>query len=81
MHGKGISESIIEIINNEKPTIIIPNSKPQELAAFLTEKGIEKERKVAICEKLSYEDEKVIEMTLKEVLSEEFSYMCVMVVY
>jgi len=81
MHGKGIQKGIIEIVSKEKPTIIIPNNKPQELASFLIEKGIEKERKVAVCEKLSYEDEKIVETTLKGILSKEFSYMCIVVVY
>jgi cobalt-precorrin-7 (C5)-methyltransferase len=81
MHGKGISEGIIDIINNGKPTIILPNFQPSELVHFLIEKGIDHQRKVAICERLSYEDEKIVKMSLKDVLSEEFSYMCVMVVY
>lgn len=81
MHGKGISDDILGGIDNGKPSIILPNFKPAELAEFLIEKGIDENRKAAICEKLSYEDEKIIEATLKDVSEMEFSYMCVMVVY
>jgi cobalt-precorrin-7 (C5)-methyltransferase len=81
MHGKGISEDILDIINNGKPTIMLPNFKPAELAAYLIENGIDPDRKAAICEKLSYEDEKIIETSLKDISEMEFSYMCVMVVY
>ncbi len=81
MHGKGISEDILNIIGNERPTILLPNFKPAELANFLIEKGVDPKRKIAVCERLSYDDEKVLQMTLKDVLGEEFSYMCVMVVY
>ncbi len=81
MHGKGISEEIIDIIDNGKPTIVIPNFKPSELAHFLIGKGIDETKKVAICENLSYEDEKVVKMTLKDILSKDFSYMCVMVIH
>ncbi len=81
MHGKGISEGILDIINNGKPTIILPNFKPAELANFLIEKGVDSERNAAICEKLSYDDEKIIETSLKNISEMESSYMCVMVVY
>ncbi len=81
MHGKGISEDILEVINNGKPSIILPNFKPAELAEFLIENGISENRKAAVCEKLSYNDEKIIEATLKDISEMEFSYMSVMVVY
>jgi cobalt-precorrin-7 (C5)-methyltransferase len=81
MHGKGISEDILDIIDNGKPTIILPNFKPAELADFLIKNSVDSDRKVAICEKLSYDDEKILQMTLKDVLDEKFSYMCVVVVY
>jgi len=54
MHGKGISEDILDIINNGKPTIMLPNFKPAELAAYLIENDIDQDRKAAICEKLIY---------------------------
>lgn len=81
MHGKGISEGILDIINNGKPTIMLPNFKPAELADFLIENGVDPDRRAAICEKLSYEDEKIVETSLKNISEMEFSYMCVLVVY
>jgi len=81
MHGKGISKDIIDIIDNGKPTIILPNFKPSEIADFLIENGVDKGKKAAICERLSYDDEKVVENTLKDISEMEFGYMCVMVVY
>ena len=81
LHGKGTSEDFLDVIDNGKPTIVLPNFKPAELAELLIKKGIDKNRKAAICEKLSYENEKVIESTLKDISEMEFSYMCVMVVY
>ncbi len=81
MHGKGIPEDILDIINNGKPTIMLPNFKPAELADYLIENGVDPDRKTAICEKLSYDDEKIIETSLKSILEMEFSYMCVVVVY
>jgi len=81
MHGKGISEEILDIIENGKPSIILPNFKPAELAEFLVENGVDKNRKISVCEKLSYEDEKIVKSTLKDISEMEFGYMCVVVVY
>jgi len=81
MHGKGISEEILDIIDNGKPLIILPNFKPAELAKFLIENGVDKNRKIAVCEKLSYEDEKIVESTLKDISGMKFGHMCVVVVY
>ena len=81
MHGKGISEEILDVIDNGKPTIILPNFKPMELAKFLIGKGVHENRKAAVCEKLSYEDERIVEASLKDISEIEFSYMSVMVIY
>ena len=81
LHGKGISETILNIIDNGKPTIVLPNFKPAELANFLIENGVDPDRKAAVCERLSYADEKILQATLKDIVDMEFSYMCVMVVY
>lgn len=81
MHGKGISEDILSVIDNGKPSIILPNFKPAELAEFLMENGIDENRKVAVCERLSYDDERIIESTLKDISGIEFNYMSVMVIY
>lgn len=81
MHGKGISEDILDAINNEKPSIILPNFKPCELAQFLIENGIDMNKKAAVCEKLSYEDERIIEGSLEDISKMEFNYMSVIVIY
>ena len=81
MHGKGISKDILNMIANGKPTIILPNTTIEELTNFLIESKIDPDRKVAVCEKMSYPDERVIKTALKDVLSEKFGYMCILVVY
>jgi cobalt-precorrin-7 (C5)-methyltransferase len=52
-----------------------------ELANFLIGKGVHENRKAVVCEKLSYEDERIVEASLKDILEIEFSYMSVMVIY
>lgn len=81
VHGKGNSEDILKLIGNGKPTIILPNRGVGELADFLMDSGVEPGRRIAVCEKMSYPDERVVETSLGEVLDMEFGYMCVVVVY
>jgi cobalt-precorrin-7 (C5)-methyltransferase len=81
MHGKSISNEIISMLSNGKPTIVLPNKTVNELTEFLLENGIHPDRNIAICEKLSYSDEKILKTTLKEVSNMKFDYMCVLVIY
>ncbi len=81
MHGKGISTEIISMLSNGKPTIILPNKTIEELVKFLLKNGIDPARNIAVCEKLSYFDERILETTLKEVCDKKFNYMCVLVIY
>ena len=81
MHGKGISTEIISMLSNGKPTIILPNRTIDEIVKFLLENGIDPDRNVAVCEKLSYFDERILESTLKGVCDKKFNYMCVLVIY
>jgi len=81
LHGKGNSSRILEFLGNRKPTMVLPDFRVEKLAQFLLEKGIDPERKVAVCERLSYPDERVFKGRLEEVADLKFSYLCVMVVY
>jgi cobalt-precorrin-7 (C5)-methyltransferase len=81
MHGKGISDELISLLLNGRPTIILPNNTIKETVKYLLDQGIDPTRKAAVCENLSYEDERIVEVQLKEILNEQFGYMCVLVVY
>ncbi|MGB9837221.1 cobalt-precorrin-7 (C(5))-methyltransferase [Methanothermobacter sp.] len=79
-HGRG-EENILDILDNGRPTIILPSRTPSETARFLIESGMDPERCVAVCERLSYPDERVVELKLRELVVSEFSYMSVIVVF
>jgi cobalt-precorrin-7 (C5)-methyltransferase len=81
MHGKGFSSRLLPLLSNGRPTIILPNTTINETVNYLMEKGIEPNRAAAVCENLSYENEKVVKAKLEELLAEKFGYMCVLVVY
>ena len=80
-HGRENIEDILPVINNGKTTIALPSRKVKDMAQFLLENGVEAERKVVVCERLSYPDEKIVEATLSEIAESEFTYMCIMVIY
>ncbi|AXV37776.1 MAG: precorrin-6y C5,15-methyltransferase (decarboxylating) subunit CbiE [Methanobacterium sp. BRmetb2] len=81
IHGKGVSKELISLINNGNPTIILPNLNMDEIVTFLLNNGVNPKKNVAVCERLSYDDERIIKTPLKNLLNEDFSYMCVMVIY
>lgn len=81
LHGKEISKELLKALENKKTTMILPNFNVKEIAEFLLDNGVDPHKEVAICEKLSYPDERIVKMPLKSVLDEDFSYMCVMVIF
>ncbi len=80
-HGRENIDDILPIINNGKVTIALPSRKVKDMAQFLLDNGVDANRKVVVCERLSYPDEKIVESDLKEIAQSEFTYMCIMVIY
>ena len=80
-HGRENIEDILPVINNGKVTIALPSRKVKDMAQFLLDNGVEPERDVVVCERLSYPDEKIVSSTLKDIAQSEFTYMCIMVIY
>ena len=80
-HGRENIEDILPVINNGKTTIALPSRKVRDMAQFLLDNGVESDRKVTVCERLSYPDEKIVTTTLDEIASSEFTYMCIIVIY
>ena len=81
LHGKGNSKIILDFMDNGKPTIVLPDFKVEKLAQFLLENGVDPDRKVSVCERLSYPDERIVNGTLKEVAAMDFTYLCVVTIY
>ena len=80
-HGRENIEDILPVINNGKTTIALPSRKVKYMAQFLLDNGVEENRKVVVCERLSYPDERIVESTLKDIAQSEFTYMCIMIIY
>ena len=80
-HGRENIEDILKVINNGKTTIALPSKKVRDMAQFLLDNGVDEHREVVVCERLSYDDEKIVQSTLKDIASSEFTYMCIMIIY
>lgn len=80
-HGRENIEEILKVINNGKTTIVLPSKKVRDMAQFLLDNGVNENRQVVVCERLSYDDEKIVQSTLKDIASSEFTYMCIMIIY
>ena len=80
-HGRENIEDILPVINNGKTTIALPSRKVRDMAQFLLDNGVEADRKVTVCERLSYPDERIVTTTLDEIADSEFTYMCIIVIY
>ena len=80
-HGRENIEDILKVINNGKTTIALPSKKVRDMAQFLLDNGVDEHREVVVCERLIYDDEKIVRSTLKDIANSEFTYMCIMVIY
>lgn len=80
-HGRENIDDILPVINNGKTTIALPSRKVKDMAQFLLDNGVEEDRKVIVCERLSYPDENIVESTLKEIAQSEFTYICIIIIY
>lgn len=80
-HGRENIEDILKVINNGKTTIALPSKKVRDMAQFLLDNRVNENRQVVVCERLSYDDEKIVQSTLKDIASSEFTYMCIMIIY
>lgn len=80
-HGRENIEDILKVINNGKTTIALPSKKVRDMAQFLLDNGVDEHREVVVCERLSYDDEKIVRSTLKDIANSEFTYMCIVVIY
>mgnify|MGYP000414884305 FL=1 len=66
-HGRENIEDILKVINNGKTTIALPSRKVKDMAQFLLDNNVDESRKVVVCERLSYPDERIVEATLKDI--------------
>ena len=80
-HGRENINDILDVINNGKTTIALPSRKVKDMAQFLLDNGVDGLRDVVVCERLSYDDERIVSASLKDIADSEFTYMCILIIY
>lgn len=78
--GKEPTDDLLEKLDDTKPNIVLPNRHISELAEYLIDHGYSPEHDITICEKLSYPDEQIVQVTLGEAKNMDFGYMCVVII-
>ncbi len=78
--GKAPTEDLLEKLDSSVKNIVLPNRHISELAEYLIDHGYSPEHEITICEKLSYPDEQIVQVTLGEAKQMEFGYMCIVVI-
>jgi cobalt-precorrin-7 (C5)-methyltransferase len=84
-HGQPDAEKhrLVEAVRDGKVVIILPDPEafqPDQIAKYLIDSGIDPKTPSAVCENLSYDNERIREADLQAISSENFGTMCVMVV-
>ena len=84
-HGRPDPEKskLAEAVRNGKLAVVLPDPRsfqPDQIARYLIEAGINPTTPAAVCENLTYPNERVTEGDLLMLSSEKFGPMCIMVV-
>jgi len=84
-HGRPNEDKakLTEAVRNEKLAVIIPDPRsfqPDQIARHLIDSGINPSTPAAVCENLTYANERITEGDLLMLSSEKFGPMCVMMV-
>jgi len=84
-HGQPDTEKmkLAEAIKNGKSSLILLDPKtcqPNQISKYLIDSGIDPKTPAAVCENLTYPNERITEVDLQEILSKTFDSMCLMVI-
>jgi len=78
LHGKEKNKKLLlELIKNNKKVIFLPSNDLRKDISYLIKNGIDANKKIIICENLTYPNERIINCKLKEVLDLDISYLVV----
>ena len=83
-HGQPDAERtrLVEAVGNGKMAMILPDPKfqPDQISKYLIDSGVDPKTPAAVCENLTYVNERITEGDLQTISSEKFGPMCLMVI-
>jgi cobalt-precorrin-7 (C5)-methyltransferase len=74
---------LLKAVKEGKDIMLLPDPKafpPREIARFLIKAGLDKATQVFVCERLTLNDERIVESTLERAATLDFDALCVMVI-
>ncbi|ENN96380.1 cobalt-precorrin-6Y C(5)-methyltransferase [Methanocaldococcus villosus KIN24-T80] len=79
LHGKPKNrDKLLKYLKNNENVIFLPNNLKDDIK-YLISNGVNEELEIYILENLTYENERIRKMKLKDILNDEFSYLTVCV--
>ena len=79
LHGKEENRKrLLNLIKNNQKVIFLPSNLKEDIK-YLINNGISPDKEMAVCENLTYKNERIIKDSLKNLLKMDFSYLCVCV--
>lgn len=80
LHGKRENlDVLIKTLHNGGNAIFLPNNLKEDID-YIIKSGIDKNKKMYVCENLTYPNERIIYDKLKNIINMDFSYMVVCVI-
>ncbi len=80
LHGKEKNRKILlDLIKNNEKVIFLPSNLKEDVR-YLINNGINPEKRIWVCENLTYGNEKIINDNLSNILNRNFSYLCVCII-
>jgi cobalt-precorrin-7 (C5)-methyltransferase len=80
LHGKEENRKLLlNLVKNNEKVIFLPSNLKEDVL-YLLNNGVNPEKRIRICENLTYENERIINDKLNNILKRDISYLCVCVV-
>ena len=80
LHGKEENRKILlNLVKNNEKVIFLPSNLKEDVLHLLNN-GVNPEKRIWVCENLTYENERIINDKLNNILKRDISYLCVCVI-
>ena len=80
LHGKEENRKLLlDLVKDNKKVIFLPGDLKKDVE-YLLRNGVDANRRIVVCENLTYPEERIVECTLREVLDLDLSYLLVCVI-
>ncbi|EHP84818.1 cobalt-precorrin-7 (C(5))-methyltransferase [Methanotorris formicicus] len=77
LHGREENRrKLLNLIKNNQKVIFLPSNVKEDME-YLINNGVNPGKEMIVCENLTYENERIVRDSLKNLLKMDFSYLCI----